>query len=675
MANTIDRIKVAEEERLISPHASNVPIQDVGTWKPKNTQAAIEQLHTELGNKQSTLVDGETIKSINGRSLLGEGNIEIKEEHLIEKTYAPAEFSGLGRKYLQKNIVSDKNVLTQAMMQDANTIYVIQYDYDLNGQSITVPSGCVLQFEGGSLSNGTLVGNDTAIKADIIKIFSTDVTLSGSWSVDISYAEWFGAVGDGVTDDSTAFNKTIQYLGKQRLTLLPKIYAIAASIDITRSNIMITGVGPASTFKKLFDGDAITCSLSKIKYTTIQNLSILGNNHSGSGIKSESNHLSSIRIIDVFINRCDYGIYLNNAYVVRINKGQISTCGTGIFLDSCHGSSIHEVAVTTCTDTCVFIGGGTYGTSVTNSCLQEAEVGVRIGNAYGITIANNYLEKTAKCFEIGYNNAECSNINISGGTSTSLGKDDTANIGVVIYNGKYISIDTIYISSVHTMIKTGDSSGIKEVVVKNIFGGIFTKRFDVYNWKVVKYINTSSIGKDSDMPSNAQEGTIFFNESLQTLCIKRNNYWTDVFGQIAHLTKGTTAERPTLGSNYDNNSALYYDRTLGTFIYWNGYRWKKMDGYEALARVGTWSDRPSPMPSASGYMYFNTDDARPMYWYNSKWYSADGAIANVKRNGTTAQRPASVDIYVGFQYWDTDLGKMIAWNGNAWVNLDGTALA
>lgn len=57
-----------------------------------------------------------------------------------------------------------KNVLTQDMINKANTIYHIQYDYDLDGETITVPAGCVLEFDGGSLRNGTLVGNNTILE-------------------------------------------------------------------------------------------------------------------------------------------------------------------------------------------------------------------------------------------------------------------------------------------------------------------------------------------------------------------------------------------------------------------------------------------------------------------------------------------------------------------------------
>jgi len=49
-----------------------------------------------------------------------------------------------------------KNVLTQKMINRENTVYVINYDYDLNNGTITLPSNCELRFEGGSISNGKI---------------------------------------------------------------------------------------------------------------------------------------------------------------------------------------------------------------------------------------------------------------------------------------------------------------------------------------------------------------------------------------------------------------------------------------------------------------------------------------------------------------------------------------
>jgi hypothetical protein len=68
------------------------------------------------------------------------------------------------------------------MLQDTNTIYVVQYDYDLNGASITVPSGVKLKFEGGSIQNGTLVGAATTLSGDIR--FGLDVDFSGTFRCD-----------------------------------------------------------------------------------------------------------------------------------------------------------------------------------------------------------------------------------------------------------------------------------------------------------------------------------------------------------------------------------------------------------------------------------------------------------------------------------------------------------
>lgn len=104
------------------------------------------------------------------------------------------------------------NVLTQAMLDFEHTIYHIQYDYDLNGRTIEVPEGCVLQFEGGSLRNGTLVGDNTKIEAGLIKIFDTNIVISGSWQVTETYPEWFGAKEDDSSfDNAPIMKKAIEF--------------------------------------------------------------------------------------------------------------------------------------------------------------------------------------------------------------------------------------------------------------------------------------------------------------------------------------------------------------------------------------------------------------------------------------------------------------------------------
>ena len=82
---------------------------------------------------------------------------------LADRTYNPAAFSGKGYKILRHNIVYDINILTQSMILDPNTIYEIRYDYDLQGQEITIPENCVLKFEGGSINNGIINYNNCKV--------------------------------------------------------------------------------------------------------------------------------------------------------------------------------------------------------------------------------------------------------------------------------------------------------------------------------------------------------------------------------------------------------------------------------------------------------------------------------------------------------------------------------
>lgn len=46
-----------------------------------------------------------------------------------------------------------------SQVTEPNMKYVIKHNFDLGGESVTIPANCVLEFDGGSLSNGTLIGN------------------------------------------------------------------------------------------------------------------------------------------------------------------------------------------------------------------------------------------------------------------------------------------------------------------------------------------------------------------------------------------------------------------------------------------------------------------------------------------------------------------------------------
>lgn len=105
--------------------------------------------------------------SADGEDIMVDYDFNLK---FADKEYVPNQFSGLGRKLLRKRIVNNINLLQQSDINRAGTIYRIQYDYNLQGQTIQIPENCVLFFDGGSISNGTIVLNNTLVLPQCLDI-------------------------------------------------------------------------------------------------------------------------------------------------------------------------------------------------------------------------------------------------------------------------------------------------------------------------------------------------------------------------------------------------------------------------------------------------------------------------------------------------------------------------
>ena len=59
---------------------------------------------------------------------------------------------------------------------------IIEEDYNLNGKELVLVDGCTLVFKGGSISNGTIIGDNTRIKYNRGAIFD-NVRIRGTWVV------------------------------------------------------------------------------------------------------------------------------------------------------------------------------------------------------------------------------------------------------------------------------------------------------------------------------------------------------------------------------------------------------------------------------------------------------------------------------------------------------------
>ena len=147
-----------------------------------------------------------------------------------------------GRTAGYKILRLDKSFTEQVC--DDDTVYEIRYDFDLDGvQDFQIPANCVLKFEGGSLRNGTLTGNNTLIDARVERIFNTDVTIKGAWKISEAYPEWFGA--DPALEDNSAYiNKAIEQLNNlpnPTILILTSAYKIKSTVWL-RKNVSIVGI-------------------------------------------------------------------------------------------------------------------------------------------------------------------------------------------------------------------------------------------------------------------------------------------------------------------------------------------------------------------------------------------------------------------------------------------------
>lgn len=163
MWNGTQFIKMAEYNNAIDDEpiaGSNNLVKSGGVYliKEETLEENRKMVDSILEDYAPVVITGDVNNAADEEDLISvnvEGTDVLKFK---DKIYNPLVYSGLGRKILRKNIVDGVNTLTQSMINQANTIYVIQYDYTLNGNSIALPSACVLEFDGGHITGGTLTG-------------------------------------------------------------------------------------------------------------------------------------------------------------------------------------------------------------------------------------------------------------------------------------------------------------------------------------------------------------------------------------------------------------------------------------------------------------------------------------------------------------------------------------
>lgn len=504
-----------------------------------------------------------------------EEDITVTDDKLKfkDKNYSPADFSGLGRVYLRKNLVEGKNILTQDMISSSNTIYHIQYDYDLNGASITIPDNCILDFDGGTIVNGTINGT---VLNDFLK------------------PEWFGAKADGVTDDTNAAKMCLN-LNVPTIQFTHGTYIINELL-INKSNVQIekTAIIKANRVCNYIFGLDYIDSSGQIPKAGI----------SGSG-KIDCNHLSNYGII---INRglrtYIRGLFIKNPIVACVRKGTINT------------------------------GDPTYGMCEISNLylLNEKNGGIINANSVGIEIAgyDNRISHI-ECQDFKYTIKELGGGNvyddihgwlytdgISMFADSSLFYIDTAN---------WIFINNSVSDTIRRFIQTSSSKSCGANITNcSLFhnGNILDEQTLTTNPSII----FDKKGGDIINVVNQYINTLY-NVAWTVIPNGKTNY-ADSVSLFKEQKRGLYADKTAaIAGNYyfalDSHKPIWLDT--------NG--WVEADGMDIRAtRIGDTLSRPASSYIYPSFTYFDTTINRPVWWTGSEWVEASSGSTGATGNST-----------------------------------------
>lgn len=309
----------------------------------------MEQVVSDFTLNHPTVINNGTINNaVDDEDLTTVGNvIKFKDRMPV---------GGMGYIILRKNKTFAEQVTK------TNTIYEIRYDYDLAGDSVTIPENCVLRFVGGKITNGTLVGQATVISADVMCIFDDAVSFSGSFSHIAWHPEWFDNSVSSVSSPTAhvgiqAALDAANATNVKRVLLSNKYYWIGSTIQVYNYCELcgLTERSIAEYYPQIF---AVNCdAIHLVSNTTVpgqilqiklSNFKICGNGYSGIVADGDYNGISvdgagqkgieKIRIHNVTVQYVNYGIYFANdnyksLFVIDIDRCEINRCKIGIYIN------------------------------------------------------------------------------------------------------------------------------------------------------------------------------------------------------------------------------------------------------------------------------------------------------------------------------------------------------
>ena len=289
-----------------------------------------------------------------------------------------------------------------------NKIYVIRQDWDLKGNTVHLPIGCTLKFKGGSISNGTLIGNGTVVKMERNGQLFNDVILKGSFTAKSFPINAYNTNKlDYLYSFLQAFSGTDLYLTDD--------YSVTEYLRVvdgtTPERLSIDGKGHKLT---LYSFGAYKVKLCSIKNITIECRNNIEPKNKWKSDKFAFGVVGSFDNSTLVLSNVTITKETSFAYIRGFKSLDISECkedGSYFFVYDCNNVSFHNNCIENAANGYYSIGRMTESGQVKiydNTLKNISGGGVILsgGLKYNVTISNNTLD------HVGGGNAMKSCINI-----------------------------------------------------------------------------------------------------------------------------------------------------------------------------------------------------------------------------------------------------------------------